>query len=43
MFQKEILEDVADHVEEYYRVMKKATRLETEYKEEVRKVNPECF
>lgn len=35
MFQKEILEDVADHVEEYYRVTKKPSRFDTEYEEKV--------
>ena len=35
MFQKEILEDISDHVEGYYKVMGKPSRFDTEYNEEV--------
>lgn len=35
MFQKEILEDVSDHVEGYYKVMGKPARFDTQFIEEV--------
>lgn len=35
MFQKEVLEDVSDHIEGYYKVMGKPTRLDTLFNCEV--------